>query len=144
MGPVRLSPVTIADTEFLSEPLSVGGETIIGIAMPDDWTAANITVQASFDGETYNELYEADGDAVVIRVRPGGTTALDPTVFAALNFVKFRSGTPGVIVAQVGDKEMSVLLREPLCRVRRYSSQMAIGGPGGGGGAVPTFHILGF
>lgn len=97
--------ITIAAGASLSAAIEVGEGVLNGIQMPANWTTASMTFQGSADGTTYSNLSSDDGDGTVTEVTLGVTasgylSALDPTIFAGLNYMKIRSGTAGSPVNQ--------------------------------------------
>ena len=97
----------------LGEEYNVGIYQVLGVQMPDAWTAASLTFSVSADGETYTplywngELYEVDaagGSAASLAV------SLEPSAFAGWPYVKIRSGNNSVPVNQAADRELTVML----------------------------------
>jgi hypothetical protein len=103
--------IIIANGESLSGSVGLGGSTMVGIVMPATWTAANLTVQASHDGATYNNLYDDLGTEVTVTAAASRYIALDPSVFAGIRYLKVRSGTSGSAVNQGGDRTITLVTR---------------------------------
>ncbi len=96
----------IAINTALSAALNVSGATVIGIAMPAAWTAANLTFQASVDGSTYNDVYDDAGAEYTVTAAAARYIILDPADFAGFRFLKIRSGTTGTPVNQVAARTL--------------------------------------
>src|SRR4030042_2084445 len=56
-------PVTPA---VLSDEIDLQDEVLVGFQVLTDWTAANITFLASFDGTTFAALYDQEGNAAQV------------------------------------------------------------------------------
>ena len=110
-GQVNNRTVSIASGESLSGAIYLGGIRLFGLVMPSTWTTANLTFQVSVDGTTYQNLYDGDGTEVQVTTAAGYTHTLDPALFAAIPFVKVRSGTSGTPVNQGGDRTIGLILR---------------------------------
>jgi hypothetical protein len=80
------------------------------IVMPDAWTGgAPITFQLSVDGTNYHDLHHVDPstffpfEVSVPRPVPGSVLTLPADFGTAVPFVKVRSGTSALPVAQTAD-----------------------------------------
>lgn len=109
---VDWTTATIANGQSLSGAVDLGGRVVAGIVMPDTWTAAGLTLQASVDGVTYADVYDSGGDEVEIAADAAVFIALDPSLFAGMRFLKIRSGTSGTPVNQGGARILTLSLRE--------------------------------
>ncbi|QIG93819.1 hypothetical protein [Bradyrhizobium sp. 6(2017)] len=56
-------------------------------------TPANLTLQASSDGNLYNDLYGANGEEITIVARPNSTIIIHENWARAIAWLKLRSGT---------------------------------------------------
>ena len=122
--PTFVKSVTIANGASLSPSVVLRAGTddkgydlptgcrLFGIVMPAAWTAANLTFQVSHDGvTTWNNLYDANGNEVTITASTSRYIALDPVVFAGVQFLKVRSGTSGTAVNQGQEVILQLILR---------------------------------
>lgn len=98
--PYGSANATIANGASLSDAVDLGGKLLGGILMPAAWTAANLTFQASADGVTYGNVYDAVGDEYTVTAAASRFIALDPSMFSGAQYVKVRSGTAGSPVNQ--------------------------------------------
>lgn len=103
--------VTIANGQSLSSAVVLGEDRLVGIAMPADWTAANLTFQVSHDGSTYNNLYDDSGAEITVTAADDRYIALDLTVFAGIQDLKIRSGTSGTPVNQGAERTITLVTR---------------------------------
>jgi hypothetical protein len=102
-------PLTIVDgpTIALGESLSDGadctGGSIVRITVPQEFTEANLTFQASSDGNFFNDLYDNQGHEVTLAVKADTTIVVDARWTASIGWIKFRSGTRAHPVPQTKD-----------------------------------------
>lgn len=102
-------PVIIANAQSLSAAIQLEG-ALVGIQMPPNWTAANLTFEASAEGSQFWSVEDSAGAEVSVTAVEDVYIALDG---AARKFkhLKVRSGTLGVPVNQ-GAERVLVLLVE--------------------------------
>jgi hypothetical protein len=91
---------TIAQGESLSDGADCTGGSIVRITIPQEFTPANLTFQASSDGGFYNDLYDPDGKEVTLAVKPDTTVVVSAHWTRSIGFIKFRSGTRSNPVSQ--------------------------------------------
>jgi hypothetical protein len=109
---------TIAAGASLSDAVSLGALTLVGISMPAVWTAADLTFQVSPDGgTTWQELYDGAGNALTVKTGAGQFVIplADPSyVWRGINMVKVRSGTAGAPVVQVVAAVVNLVTRSEM------------------------------
>lgn len=103
---------TIASGASLSDAIDIGAKELVAIVMPDAWTTAGITFQATVDNTNYLDVHDAAGDEV---------TVLSPTAddYIILSFagvkglgkIKLRSGTSATPVNQGAEREITLVLK---------------------------------
>lgn len=114
---IRTKTCTIANGESLSGAVYVGGEhSLVGITYPAAWTAAGISFQVSFDGVTYQNLRDDAGNEVTKTVTAGQFRELDASEFKTAIYLKVRSGTAALAVAQLAARTITL-------HTRRYLAQ---------------------
>ena len=94
---------TIPHNESLSDGVDCTGGTIVRITIPQEFTPANLTFQASSNGDLYNDLYDSDGREVTLAVKPDTTVIVSAHWTRSIGFIKFRSGTRANPVKQTKD-----------------------------------------
>jgi hypothetical protein len=101
---------TIASGASLSSEVRVpGGKAVVAILMPATWTTANLTFSVSFDGATYQNLYDDLGSEVTVVAATGDRVIrLMPSEWWAAPFFKLRSGTSGTPVNQAGARTITL------------------------------------
>ena len=99
----------------LSSGTHLNGLLLVGITKADiDWDTANITFQVSHDNVTYVDLYTSGGLEKTVTVSIDTDAqyfALDPSDFAGVKYIKFRSGTQATPVQQSESQDLVVHYR---------------------------------
>lgn len=110
-----LSTVTVTlstGATGLSDAVDIGGMQLMGVMMSTAWTAANLTFQASNSSAgTFADVYDDAGTEVTVTAAASRAIAID---FASLKlapwrYLKVRSGTTALPVAQVGAKTLTLI-----------------------------------
>lgn len=102
---------TIANGASLSGAIDILSTTLLGIQMPAAWTAASLTFQGSADGSTYVDVYNDSNDEYTLPTSTSRLIMLDQTAnrFAAMRYLKVRSGTTGSPVTQGADRVITLI-----------------------------------
>jgi len=108
--PVVTRTATIANGASLSDAIQADGSAVVGVVMPAAWTAANLTIQASADDTTYNNVYDELGTEKTIVASTDRYIPLNPADFLGANSIKVRSGTAGTPVNQAAARSVIVVL----------------------------------
>lgn len=109
---------TIAAAASLSGAVDTGlvsrlGE-IVGFQMPDTWTAADLTFQASYDGTTYQNVYDDNDAEVTVQAAVSRFIGLRDdarAILSRIRFLRIRSGTSGSPVIQVAEAIIQILTK---------------------------------
>ena len=107
---------TIANGASLSGVVDIGeGKTLCAIDMPADWTAANLTFQASTASDgTFDNLYDQYGTEKTVTADEDRYIALDdPAFWLGVRYIKVRSGTAASAVNQ-GAERVITLVTKPV------------------------------
>ena len=105
---------TIAESGSLSTEVDLGaGRILCGIDMPADWTAANLTFQASYNtGGTFDNLYDQYGNEKNITAAEDRYIALDdPAFWLGVRYLKVRSGTAASAVNQGAARTIQLITK---------------------------------
>lgn len=95
-----------------SGQIDLGGYSLVGIALPSNWTAADLTFRASADGGvTWYELADTTGLVTIPSLSPDSFVALDPKNWIAVRSLKVRSGTEQSPVNQLSAVTVKLLTR---------------------------------
>jgi hypothetical protein len=90
----------------------MGGSSLVGIIMPDAWTAADLSFQVSMDGVRWVSLYDAYGGRINL-VTPGVSRyiTLSPSDFAGPRHIRVVSGSPAMPVVQAAARDVVLVGR---------------------------------
>jgi hypothetical protein len=112
---IQYFTATIQSGQSLSNAVSLGKWSLVGIVMPSAWTAASLSFQASPDGTNFYELYYLSGLAatnyVITSPAASQFIQLDPTQWRGLDLLKVRSGTSGAPVTQGSTAAITLVCR---------------------------------
>jgi len=111
---VEALTATIANGAALSGAVDLKGRQIIGLITPAGWTSAAVTFSVSYDGSTYVDLFDKDGEVSLTDSTVIGAdrmVALDPVRLLGARYVKVRSGTAASPTNQGAERVFSVLTR---------------------------------
>lgn len=100
---------TIAATEAVSDAVEVRFESLVGVVMPAAWTAADLTLEVSYDGTAWNEFWPttaAPWKVASAQAAAGRQYAISPLDSAGIAFVRVKSS-----VAQAADRLFTLLVR---------------------------------
>lgn len=103
--------VVIAESASLSSAIQSGGMAPSAILMPAGWDAAALTFQASVDGLTYLDVFDAAGE-LSQAAAADRLILLDTSVWVAMKDFKIRSGTSGVPVNQTAERTLTVFFTD--------------------------------
>jgi hypothetical protein len=95
--------VVIDSNASISGSINLGDRHIVGIQMPGSgWITANLTLQVSYDGVTYQNYY-VDSTEYVITVANGRNVHCKTADVEGAVYIKIRSGTGSTPVNQTGN-----------------------------------------
>lgn len=101
---------TIPAASSLSGEVDLGGMNATALVVPSTWDAADITLQASFDGgTTWHDVVGDDGAEYVVSVTPGAAILLSYMDLEGFDLIRLRSGTSAAPVNQAADREIGVV-----------------------------------
>jgi len=107
--------VTILSGTSLSGEVILGSHRIVAIIMPAAWTAANLTFQAAaVSGGTFQDIYDDAGTEVSVTAAQARSIPVSSVLkqIGQFEYIKIRSGTVGVPVAQAADRVIILVLSE--------------------------------
>jgi hypothetical protein len=93
MGLIVVDGPTIQQGESLSDVADCSAGTIVRITVPQEFTDANLTFQASSDGNLFNDLYNDKQEEITLQVKPDTTVVVSAPWTRTVAFIKLRSGT---------------------------------------------------
>ncbi len=101
----------IANGASLTAAINLFGTSMVAIAMSDAWTAAALTFQGSYDGTIFFDLFEDAGAEVAGQAAASRYIRLGPALWAGVQHIKVRSGTPRTPVNQGAARKMKLMTR---------------------------------
>ena len=104
---------TIANGASLTSAIQLDRNTVLGIGIPDPWTAADLSFQGSMDNSTFYDMRNAAGSELVVPVTAGDWIAFDPDDLRSPLYIKIRSGTSAAPVNQGGARVLDVAIGRP-------------------------------
>ena len=114
---LRFENVTITAGQSVSSAIGLNSRekgNVVGFATDVAWDPQAMTFQGSFDGVTWRNLY-SDGIEVNLAAVPANSMqAVDPLAFLPARYVRIRSGTAAVPVAQAAATTITVVTRAAL------------------------------
>jgi hypothetical protein len=113
MALVIIDGPTIPHNESLSEGVDCTGGAIVRITVPQEFTDANLTFQASSNGEMYNDLYDKEGREIELPVKADTTVIIDDPWTRAIGWIKFRSGPRDSPVPQTETCKFAIAIEVP-------------------------------
>jgi hypothetical protein len=109
--PAAAATASIASGAALTGAIDLADQRLHRIALPAGWTAAAITFQASANGTTFNDLYDANGEVTLPTAIVGASRAIvvDPAAFLGIRYLKIRSGTSAAPVNQAAQRDLTLV-----------------------------------
>jgi hypothetical protein len=105
---------TIPNGASVTGTIDCNSRAILGFVAPAAWTAAALNAEVSVDGVTWSTAaYDSAGAAVGSwsSITAGAGYAFDLNGMIPWRYIRLRSGTSGVPVAQGADRVFSVIQR---------------------------------
>lgn len=109
-GQVAAITATIASGASISNDLDLGLMRLGRIAMPADWTAANITLQVSHNGSAWNNLFDQAGSEYSIVAAAGRSNLIPLSDMLSVRYLRLRSGTSAAPVNQAAARSITLIL----------------------------------
>ncbi len=113
LRPVKIDRIEaiIPAGDSVSSETSLGAGTLVGIEMPQDWDAANLSFQASSNGQDYTDYFDKAGSEYEIEADAARTIKLNPQETICIKFIKVRSGLSTAPVNQSSERAVVLLVR---------------------------------
>ena len=100
--------VTIANGQSLSAAINCIGLRLCALMMPTTISGTLVTFQASLDGVTYRDVYDAAGNEYQLVVAAARYIPLDPLALMDAKFIKIRMGTSATPSVQAQDSALQL------------------------------------
>lgn len=109
-GQITTVAAAIANGASVSGDIDLGTARLGRIAMPAAWTSADLTLQTSFDGIAWNNLYDKDGSEYAIKADAARSVLIPLSDMLSVRYLRIRSGTSATPVAQVAARSLVLVL----------------------------------
>ena len=84
---------------------------MVGIIMPQSWTAANVTILGSPFGVNFYDLYDGlPGTELMFNLRPGVMVSINPNRLRCCAAIQLRSGTHAAPIAQAAARMFGIVV----------------------------------
>ena len=108
---VDYQTVTIADAASLSGAANMGTYTLTGLITDSGWNTAAITLQGSYDGTNYFNLFNGATELSYADIAASSWVLVDLNLFYGVPYIKVRSGTAASAVNQTGATVVTLVSR---------------------------------
>lgn len=109
--PAEIVTALINSGTSITSDINTAGLMAMGVSIPSEWDAANLTVLVSSDlGATYQPMYDGNGNEYTITAAANEYILLDPSVFGVIRYFQFRSGTAGTPINQTANRSLIIHL----------------------------------
>jgi hypothetical protein len=106
---------TIGAGQPVSNLVDAAADYICGLIMPEAWTAAHVTIEASLDSTFFYGLFTCNPDDSTIvselkfNVVPNEMIAIDPHVMLMARYFRIRSGTRDEPISQEANRIFGII-----------------------------------
>jgi hypothetical protein len=100
--------ITVATDAKVSSSVYLAGRSLVGVVLPAQWTASDLTFKVSTDGTTFHDLYASTGlyTYPTAGLAAGAASVFDATLFNAWDYVQVRSVTD-----QAADRVLTLIAK---------------------------------
>ena len=106
---IMIEAAIYAGADGLSDVVDLLGGVLVAIQMPATWVAADLTFQVSLDGVNFANLYDIDGNEIVVSAAASRVIGLtDVERWLSGGKIKIRSGTSGTPVNQTAERKLKL------------------------------------
>jgi hypothetical protein len=111
-APVTIANAVIAATDSLSDAIDLGAAALVGVILPANLgDATKITFEVSYDGDTFADLYDSDGNEYVVTVAADRAVKIPLGDLMSAKAIKLRLGTAAIPVPAASDLTLLLSLR---------------------------------
>lgn len=108
-GQQTVTPIVISSGQSLSAAVDLGVYRMTGIAIPATFEPTTLTFQSSYDGITYNNVYDGTGTEKSVTVAVSRRVILAPADFYGIRYIKIRGGTSGSPTTVAADRTVQLI-----------------------------------
>ena len=107
-GQITVTTATIAEGAAISDDIDLGTAHLGCIVLPDDWTAADLTLQVSHDGTVFRPLYDSLGTEFAMKAA-AARAVLVPSGLP-VQHLRICSGTVDAPVVQAANRSLALVV----------------------------------
>lgn len=101
---------TVTSGQSLSGAVDLSVARLVGIATPASIDSATmLSFQSSYDGSTYNNVYDSAGIEKIVTVSASRRVILSPADFYGIRYIKVRLGTAASPVSATADRVLKLV-----------------------------------
>lgn len=104
-------PAIIANGASLSDGIRLGRGALSRIVMPAEFTGTALTFQTSYDGVTFNNLFNHEGTEYSVVAAAGRSIIVPMVDFLGVRVLKIRSGTSAAPTAQAAERAFQLVVQ---------------------------------
>ena len=108
-GQQSITDCVISSGASLSGAIDLGVYRLVGIAIPATFEPTTLSFQASYDGTTWNNVYDNFGTEKTIAVAVSRRVILSPADFYGVRYIKVRGGTAAVPTTVAADRTIKLI-----------------------------------
>jgi hypothetical protein len=106
-------PLWFGGVTGISNVIDISTFTVVGLIMPEAWTPAVVTIEASVDGASFYPMYDGMGSTkLAFSVPAGAIVGINPDRLRCCTSIRLLSGDRNALVPQVVPREFG-LITEP-------------------------------
>lgn len=99
----------IRNGQSQSDDLDLGAYRLVGLSIPATFEPTTVSFLTSFDGATWNPVFDASGIEVTVSVGTNRRVALNPATFYGLKWVRIRGGTASSPTTVAADRTVRLI-----------------------------------
>lgn len=99
----------IRNGQSQSDNVDLGGYRLVGLSIPATFEPTTVSFLASFDGSTWNPVFDANGTEVTATVSTSRRVVLSPANFYGLKWVRVRGGTAASPTTVAADRTVRLI-----------------------------------
>jgi hypothetical protein len=108
-GQQAVADCVISNGQSLSAAVDLGVARLVGLSIPATFEPATVTFQASYDGATFNNVYDSSGVEKTIAVGASRRVILSPADFYGVRYIKLRGGTAASPTVVAADRTVKLI-----------------------------------
>lgn len=101
----------IVNGASLSDVIDLWGCLLGAIQTPSAMTGTALTFQGSYDGLTFNNVYDDSGTELSVTSGASRVILIDPATFGTIRYLKVRSGSSGTPTSELATRNLILHVR---------------------------------